>query len=130
MTNNKITTKESAISQIKSSDVIMVGGFGLIGSPLTMIDELIHHQVNDLTVISNNVGEQGKGLGILLQQGKIKRAIGSYFTSNRDVAKLYNAGKLEVELLPQGTLAEAIRAGGAGILGFYTKTGVGTKLAE
>ena len=107
----------------------MVGGFGLVGSPLTVIEYLTEYDVNALTIISNNVDEQGQGLGLLLQQGKIKKAIGSYFTSNRDVAKYYNAGQLEIELLPQGTLAEAIRAGGAGIGGFYTKTAVGTQLA-
>ncbi|MDO5360148.1 MAG: CoA-transferase, partial [Jeotgalicoccus sp.] len=104
----------------------MVGGFGLIGAPLSLIDELTTLDVNELTVISNNVGEAGKGLGILLDQGKLKKAVGSYFTSNREVAKWYNAGKLELQLLPQGTLGEAIRAGGAGIGGFYTKTSVGT----
>ncbi len=108
----------------------MVGGFGLIGSPLSVIQYLTEYDVSDLTVVSNNVGEQGEGLGLLLKQGKLKKAIGSYFTSNRDVAKYYNAGELELELLPQGTLAEAIRAGGAGIGGFYTKTAVGTELAK
>src|SRR5699024_5852697 len=81
-------------------------------------------------VISNNVGEAGEGLGILLRQGKIKKAIGSYFTSNREAVQYYNEGKLDIELLPQGTLSEAIRAGGAGIGGFFTKTAVGTELAE
>lgn len=126
---NKETTIAEAIQHIQDGDTLMVGGFGLIGSPLSVIQSLTEHDVKDLTVISNNVGEQGKGLGLLLQQGKIKKAIGSYFTSNRDVAKYYNEGKLEIELLPQGTLSEAIRAGGAGIGGFYTKTAVGTDLA-
>lgn len=108
----------------------MVGGFGLIGAPLSLIDELTKLEVKELTVVSNNVGEAGKGLGILLDQGKLKKAIGSYFTSNREVAKWYNSGKLELQLLPQGTLGEAIRAGGAGIGGFYTKTSVGTDLAK
>jgi 3-oxoacid CoA-transferase subunit A len=107
----------------------MVGGFGLVGAPLTLIDELTKHDVTDLTIISNNVGEAGKGLGILLRQGKIKKAIGSYFTSNREVAEYYNQGLLELELKPQGTFSESIRAGGAGIGGYYTKTSVGTDLA-
>ncbi|MFS0575095.1 CoA transferase subunit A [Sporosarcina sp. 179-K 3D1 HS] len=119
-----------ALAHIQSGQTIMVGGFGLIGSPLSVIQHLTEHDVNELTVISNNVGEAGKGLGLLLRQGKIKKAIGSYFTSNRDVAKFYNEGKIELELLPQGTLSEAIRAGGAGIGGFYTKTAVGTDLAK
>lgn len=118
------------VQHIKPGHTLMVGGFGLVGSPLSIIYHLIDYDVTDLTVISNNVGEQGEGLGKLLQQGKIKKAIGSYFTSNRDVAKFYNQGELELELLPQGTLAEAIRAGGAGIGGFYTKTAVGTDLAK
>lgn len=130
MTATKIDEAQKVIENVKTGDVIMVGGFGLIGSPLTLIDALIKHDATKLTVISNNVGEAGRGLGKLLQQGKLKKAIGSYFTSNREVAKWYNEGKLELELLPQGTFSEAIRAGGAGIGGFYTKTAVGTDLAR
>ncbi|MBM7714112.1 3-oxoacid CoA-transferase A subunit [Bacillus thermophilus] len=131
MSASKVMDAKEAIQKvIQSGDVIMVGGFGLIGSPLTLIDELTRHDVKELTIISNNVGEAGKGLGLLLRQGKIKKAIGSYFTSNREVAKWYNEGKLEIGLLPQGTFSEAIRAGGAGIGGFYTKTAVGTELAK
>ncbi len=118
------------MKHLTSGDTIMVGGFGLIGSPLTLIDALTKHDIGELTIISNNVGEAGEGLGILLRQGKIKKAIGSYFTSNREAVQRYNEGKLAIELLPQGTLAEAIRAGGAGIGGFYTKTAVGTELAK
>lgn len=129
-TSKLIDAKEAIQKAVQSGDVIMVGGFGLIGSPLTSIDELTRHDVKDLTIISNNVGEAGKGLGLLLRQGKIKKAVGSYFTSNREVAKWYNEGKLGIELLPQGTFSEAIRAGGAGIGGFYTKTAVGTELAK
>ena len=126
----KITDIRSALQPVKDGDTLMVGGFGLVGAPLSLIDELTKLDVKDLTVVSNNVGEAGKGLGILLDQGKLKKAVGSYFTSNREVAKWYNAGKLELELLPQGTLGEAIRAGGAGIGGFFTKTSVGTDLAK
>ena len=127
---SKLTSPKEAIKHIKSGDTVMVGGFGLVGAPLTMIEELTKHDVTDLTIISNNVGEEGKGLGKVLRQGKIRKAIGSYFTSNREVGTLYNEGKLDVQLLPQGTFAEAIRSGGAGIGGFYTKTAVNTKLAE
>src|SRR5690625_2484094 len=130
MLNLKEVGINNAISNIKSGDTLMVGGFGLIGSPLTLIDALINHSASDLTIISNNVGEAGEGLGQLLRQGKIKKAIGSYFTSNREAVQYYNEGKLEIDLLPQGTMAEAIRAGGTGIGGFYTKTAVGTDLAE
>lgn len=130
MGNTKEADIQEIISNVKTGDTIMVGGFGLIGSPLTLIDALIQHDASELTIISNNVGEAGEGLGLLLRQGKIKKAIGSYFTSNREAVQYYNEGKLEIELLPQGTLSEAIRAGGAGIGGFYTKTAVGTELAE
>lgn len=109
----------------------MVGGFGLVGAPLTLIDALLaQHATRDLTIISNNLGEPGRGLGKLLLEGRVKRAIGSFFTSNPDVVSWHQDGRLDVELLPQGTLAEAIRAGGAGIAAFYTKTAVGTLLAE
>ncbi|MDM5200209.1 CoA transferase subunit A [Fictibacillus enclensis] len=120
----------SALEAVKTGDTIMVGGFGLIGAPLTLIDALTNKDVKDLTIISNNLGEKGKGLGILLGQKKIKKGIGSYFTSNRDVGDAYQRGEIELELLPQGTLSESIRAGGAGIGGYYTKTGVGTELAK
>ncbi|MBU8731682.1 CoA transferase subunit A [Cytobacillus oceanisediminis] len=119
-----------ALQFIKSGDTLLVGGFGLSGTPLTLIDELVKSDKENLTVISNNLGEEGKGLGKLLVAGKLKKAKGSYFTTNRDAVKAWSKGELEIELIPQGTLAEAIRCGGAGIGGFYTKTGAGTKLAE
>ncbi|WP_026564159.1 CoA transferase subunit A [Bacillus sp. UNC41MFS5] len=121
---------ETALSCVKNGHTLMVGGFGLIGAPLTLIEGLTTKQVTELTVISNNLGEAGKGLGELLRQKKIKKAIGSYFTSNREVGDFYQRGEIELELLPQGTLSESIRAGGAGIGGYYTKTGVGTELAK
>ncbi|KAF0819584.1 MULTISPECIES: CoA transferase subunit A [Cytobacillus] len=119
-----------AMQYIKSGDTLLVGGFGLSGTPLTLIDELVNSDKDNLTVISNNLGEEGKGLGKLLVAGKLKKAKGSYFTTNRDAVKAWSKGELEIELIPQGTMAEAIRCGGAGIGGFYTKTGAGTKLAE
>lgn len=121
---------EAALSCVKNGHTLMVGGFGLIGAPLTLIDGLAKKDVAGLTVISNNLGEKGKGLGVLLSQKKIKKAIGSYFTSNREIGEFYQRGEIELELLPQGTLAESIRAGGAGIGGYYTKTSVGTDLAK
>ncbi|MFC7364105.1 MULTISPECIES: CoA transferase subunit A [Bhargavaea] len=129
MTKRKQSAAE-ALECVKSGDTILVGGFGLIGAPLTLIDELTQKDVDGLTIVSNNLGESGKGLGILLNQGKIKKGIGSYFTSNRDVGDKYQAGEIELELLPQGTLAESIRAGGAGLGGYYTTTGAGTDLAK
>ncbi|MDN7245325.1 CoA transferase subunit A [Planococcus shenhongbingii] len=121
---------QEALSYVKTGDTVLVGGFGLIGAPLTLIDGLTEKDVKDLTIVSNNLGESGKGLGILLNQNKIKKGIGSYFTSNRDVGDKYQKGEIELELLPQGTLAESLRAGGAGIGGYYTTTGVGTDLAK
>lgn len=126
----KLLKPSEAIKLIKDRDTLLVGGFGLSGSPLTLIDELNISDKKELTVISNNLGEQGKGLGKLLVTKKLKKAVGSYFTTNRDAVKAWSNGEINIELIPQGTLAEAIRCGGAGIGGFYTKTAVGTKLAE
>jgi 3-oxoacid CoA-transferase A subunit len=128
---SKVISVEEAAAFVGPGSTVMVGGFGLVGSPLTLIEALLASEnATDLTTISNNVGEPGKGLGRLLLEGRIRRAIGSYFTSNPDVMERYSSGELEVRLVPQGTLAEAIRAAGAGLGGFYTKTGVGTDLAE
>jgi 3-oxoacid CoA-transferase A subunit len=128
---SKVISVEEAAALVGPGSTVMVGGFGLVGSPLTLIEALLSSEnATGLTTISNNVGEPGKGLGRLLLEGKIRRAIGSYFTSNPDVMERHRSGELETTLVPQGTLAEAIRAGGAGLGGFYTKTGVGTDLAE
>lgn len=127
----KLKSAEDAIKWLKNGDRVLVGGFGLCGTPFTLIDTITESDhARELTIISNNLGEAGKGLGKLLISKHIKKAVGSYFTSNRDAVKAWKSGELEIELIPQGTLAEAIRAGGAGIAGFYTKTAVGTKLAE
>lgn len=107
----------------------MVGGFGMTGNPVHLLHALAETGVQDLTYIGNNVGEPGLGGGRLLRRGQIKRAIGSFFTSNPEAVEAAQAGRIEVQLLPQGSLAEAIRAGGAGLGGFYTPTGVGTVLA-
>ncbi len=109
---------------------LMVGGFGLVGAPLTLIHALNASPRRELTIISNNLGEAGKALGETLRLGKVRRAIGSFFTSNPEVAEARARGAIEVTLIPQGTFAEAIRASGAGLGGFYTPTGVGTLLAE
>jgi len=125
------STAEEAIGRVKSGDTIMVGGFGLVGAPLTLIDALVESSdATDLTIISNNIGEPGRGLGRLLRQGRIKRGISSYFTSNPEAVAAVNDGSIEATLIPQGTFAEAIRAGGAGIAGFYVAVGAGTVLAE
>ncbi len=126
-----LPTIADALNAVRPGATLMVGGFGLVGAPLALIEGLlVHPGARDLTVISNNLGEPGRGLGRLLLDGRVRKAIGSYFTSNPDVVAAYQEGRLEVELLPQGTLSEAIRAGGAGIGGFYTRTAWGTALAE
>ena len=109
---------------------IMSGGFGLCGIPEKLIAALVASGVKDLTVISNNAGVDDFGLGLLLQTRQIKKMISSYVGENETFERQYLSGELELEFNPQGTLAERIRAGGAGIPGFYTKTGVGTLIAE
>ncbi|WP_309606139.1 CoA transferase subunit A, partial [Phenylobacterium sp.] len=109
---------------------IMAGGFGLCGIPENLIAAIRDAGVKDLTVISNNCGVDDFGLGVLLAGGQIKKMISSYVGENKLFAELYLSGKLELEFNPQGTLAERIRAGGAGIPAFFTKTGVGTLVAE
>ena len=109
---------------------LMSGGFGLSGNAENLVTALMQNGVKDLTVISNNCGADGVGLWVLLNNGQIKKMISSYVGENKLFESLYLSGKLELELNPQGTLAERIRAGGAGIPAFYTKTGVGTVVAE
>lgn len=121
---------QDALAAVKDGDTLLVGGFGLIGAPLSLIEGLTEKEVKGLTIVSNNLGESGQGLGKLLNQGKIAKGIGSYFTSNRDVGDAYQRGEIELELNPQGTLAERMRAGGAGIPAFYTPTAQGTDLAK
>ena len=115
---------------IKDGMTIMSGGFGLCGIPETLIEAVKLTGARDLTVISNNAGVDGIGLGILLESGQIKKMISSYVGENKTFANLYLSGKLELEFNPQGTLAERIRAGGAGIPAFFTRTGVGTIVAD
>jgi 3-oxoacid CoA-transferase A subunit len=126
-----LSEPEEAVSAIRPGDTVMVGGFGLVGAPLTLIDALVESsEADELTIVSNNIGEPGRGLGKLLRQGRIKRGISSYFTSNPEAVAAVNAGAIEATLVPQGTFAEAIRAAGAGIAGFLTPVGAGTMLAE
>ena len=109
---------------------IMCGGFGLSGNPESLIGALREHGVRDLTIISNNCGADGLGLWVLLENGQIRKMVSSYVGENKLFETLYLSERLELELNPQGTLAERIRAGGAGIPAFYTRTGVGTMVAE
>src|SRR5260370_26861491 len=115
---------------IKDGMTLMSGGFGICGVPDTLIAAIRKSGAKDLTVISNNAGGDGGGLGILLETRQIRKMISSYVGENKLFAKQYLAGELELEFNPQGTLAERIRAGGAGIPAFFTKTGVGTIIAE
>lgn len=115
---------------IRNDMLIAAGGFGLCGIPERLIDAIVASGVTGLTVASNNAGIDGEGLGKLLRTRQIRKMISSYVGENKEFERQYLAGELEVEFSPQGTLAERMRAGGAGIPGFYTKTGVGTKVAE
>ncbi|SDN83353.1 CoA transferase subunit A [Halobacillus aidingensis] len=119
-----------AVKDIKDHSTIMVGGFGLVGIPENLILALVESNVKHLTVISNNCGVDDWGLGLLLKNKQIDKMIGSYVGENKEFERQVLAGELEVELTPQGTLAEKIRAGGAGIPAFYTPAGVGTPIAE
>ncbi len=121
---------EQAVSGVKDHSTIMVGGFGLVGIPENLIVALVDSKVKHLTVISNNCGVDDWGLGLLLKNKQIDKMIGSYVGENKEFERQVLEGELEVELTPQGTLAEQIRAGGAGIPAFYTPAGVGTPLAE
>ena len=129
---NKIypDAKAALAGLLRDGMTIMAGGFGLSGIPEKLIAELRDSGVKGLTVISNNAGVDGAGLGLLLETRQIKKMISSYVGENRLFAELYLKGELELEFNPQGTLAERIRAGGAGIPAFFTKTGVGTLVAE
>ncbi|MBD0288924.1 MAG: 3-oxoacid CoA-transferase subunit B, partial [Flavisolibacter sp.] len=125
----QITASEAA-ALVKDGDVLLGGGFGMTGNPVHLLHALAETHTKNLTFIGNNVGEPGLGGGRLLRNGQIKKMIGSFFTSNPDAVKAAQSGQVEYELLPQGTLAEAIRAGGAGIGGFYTPTSAGTLIAK
>ena len=115
---------------LRDGMVVMAGGFGLCGIPQALIEAIRDSGVRDLTCISNNAGVDDAGLGLLLQTRQIRKMISSYVGENQTFAKQYLAGELEIEFNPQGTLAERIRAGGAGIPAFFTRTGVGTAIAE
>jgi len=128
--NKSVASADAAVADIPDGATLMAGGFGLCGIPETLIAALFRRGVRGLTVISNNCGIDDKGLGPLLGAGQIKKIIASYVGENKTFERLYLEGKVDVELCPQGTLAERIRAGGAGIPAFYTPTGFGTAVAE
>jgi 3-oxoacid CoA-transferase subunit A len=119
-----------ALAGLRDGMRILAGGFGLCGNAEACIDEIARRGIKDLTIISNNCGNQGQGLAVLLQRRLVRKVVCSFVGGNPDLAELHAASAIEIELCPQGTLAERIRAGGAGIAGFYTPTGVGTVVAE
>jgi 3-oxoacid CoA-transferase subunit A len=125
-----VETAADAVADIPSGATLAVGGFGLCGIPAVLIQALLDHGAADLAVVSNNCGVDDWGLGLLLQDRRVRRVVGSYVGENKEFARQYLAGELEVELTPQGTLAERMRAGGSGIPAFYTATGVGTQVAD
>lgn len=130
MITKKVNNVQEAIAGIETGMTIMFGGFGLCGIPENTIAALVNTQISDLTCISNNAGVDGFGLGLLLEQRQIKTMIASYVGENALFEQLFISGEMEVKLIPQGTLAEKIRAGGAGIPAFYTPAGYGTPIAE
>ncbi|HEY3438389.1 MAG TPA: CoA transferase subunit A [Actinotalea sp.] len=119
-----------AVADIPDGATLAVGGFGLCGIPSVLIRALLDRGARDLEVVSNNCGVDDWGLGLLLQEHRVRRVIASYVGENKEFARQFLAGELEVELTPQGTLAERLRAGGSGIAAFYTATGVGTQVAD
>ena len=125
-----VASAAEAIQDVLDGATIMVGGFGLCGMPENLIRALAHKGVKNLITISNNVGIDGVGMGLLLDNGQIQRHVGTYVGENRLLEQLVLSGKLQLDLVPQGTFAERIRAGGAGIPAFFTPTGVGTVVAE
>jgi 3-oxoacid CoA-transferase subunit A len=128
--NKLVESADAAVADVKDGATIMVGGFGLCGNPENLILALHRRGVKDLVLVSNNCGTTDLGLGVLLKARQIRKIVASYVGENKEFERQYLSGELEVELVPQGTLAERIRAGGAGIGGFYTATGVGTQVAE
>jgi 3-oxoacid CoA-transferase subunit A len=125
-----VASAEAAVSDVPDGTSIALGGFGLCGIPAVLIDALLAQGATGLETVSNNCGVDGIGLGVLLEAGRVRRHTGSYVGENKEYARLYLSGELEVEFTPQGTLAERLRAGGAGIPAFYTPAGIGTQVAE
>ena len=126
----KVMSIDEAAGLLQDGSQIMVGGFGNIGNPKRLIDAIADRGIKGLTVIANDLGTSNTGLGRWVTGNQIRKAIGSYFTYNPDVARKYREGLIDLELMPQGTFAEAIRSGGVGIGGFYTRVGLGTELTR
>jgi len=130
MIDKVVASADEAVRDIRDGATLVVGGFGLCGIPENLIAALVRRGVRDLTVVSNNCGVDDWGLGLLLQTRQIRKMVSSYVGENAEFERQFLSGELEVELAPQGTLAERMRAGGAGIPAFYTPTGVGTLVAK
>ncbi|MBK8725324.1 MAG: CoA transferase subunit A [Holophagaceae bacterium] len=130
MIDKRVASADEAVRDIQDGASLAVGGFGLCGIPEHLIGALVRKGVTGLTCFSNNAGVDGFGLGLLLENRQIHKMVSSYVGENAEFERQYLSGELEVELVPQGTLAERMRAGGAGIPAFYTPTGAGTKVAE
>ena len=130
MIDKVVRSAREAVADVVDGATLVVGGFGLCGIPENLIAALVEKGVRDLTVVSNNCGVDDWGLGLLLRTRQIRKMMSSYVGENAEFERQFLSGELEVELVPQGTLAERMRAGGAGIPGFYTATGVGTLVAE
>src|SRR6478735_4031339 len=130
MNKMRPSAANALISIVRDGMTIAVGGFGLCGNPFDLIEALRDSGARDLTIVSNNMGVDGQGLGLLLENNQVSRVIASYVGGNQLFAKRALAGELAVEFVPQGTLAERLRAGGAGVPAFYTPTGVGTQVAD
>jgi 3-oxoacid CoA-transferase subunit A len=130
MINKVVTTADEAVKDIPDGATLVVGGFGLCGIPENLINALVKRGVKDLTCVSNNAGVDDWGLGLLLQTKQIRKMVSSYVGENAEFERQYLAGELEVEFCPQGTLAERMRAGGAGIPAFFTPAGYGTVVAD
>ena len=128
--NKVVSSAEEAIQDVFEGATIMVGGFGLCGMPENLIRALAHKGTKNLTTVSNNVGVDGLGMGLLLANGQIRRHIGTYVGENKLLEDMVLKGSIQLDLVPQGTFSERIRAGGAGIPAFFTPTGVGTLVAE
>ena len=128
--NKVVANADEAIRDMQDGAVIMSGGFGLCGNPENLIKAIHRKAVKNLTIISNNCGTTDKGLGVLLQSKQVRKMIASYVGENKEFERQFLQKELEVELNPQGTLAERIRAGGAGLGGFFTPTGAGTQIAQ
>jgi 3-oxoacid CoA-transferase subunit A len=128
--NKVVASAEEAVRDIPDGASIMIGGFGLCGNPENLIRALVKKGVKNLTTMSNNAGVDGFGVGLLLAAGQIRRHIGTYVGENKLLEQMVLSGKIELELVPQGTFSERIRAGGAGIPAFFTPTGVGTVVGE